>query len=1050
MKIRTTQLAVMALVSGMAMSAMAQEARKTYIVQLADQPVASYDGSVAGLPATKPSAGTQLDVSAADVQAYISYLDSKQNLVIGEIDRSKVLYDYKVVFNGFAAQLTDAEVRKLKKNAGVLAITANEARHLDTTYTSAFLGLDKPGGLWEQLGGKGAAGEDIVIGVVDSGLWPEQLSFADRVDANGVPTHDPAGTQVYGPAPASWKGSCDLGEGFTAANCNNKLIGAQYFNTGFLATGRSLHWTDFVSPRDSVAGANGHGGHGSHTASTSGGNANVPAVMAGANVGKMSGVAPRARIAAYKVCWTWTNPVADDGTGSQNNCFTDDSVAAIEKAVKDGVNVINFSISGSQNSVTDPVELAFFNASNAGVFVAASAGNSGPGNQVAHVSPWIATVGASTHNRFMGAAATLGNGASYTGASMNSSALPATATIRASEAGVAGADATKLRLCYGASDGTVVLDPAKVAGKVVVCDRGTTARVNKSLAVAQAGGVGMIMADNGAGLAADPHVIPTVHVTAADGNAIKAYVTGNAAATAAIGTFSIGASAAPAPVMAGFSSRGPNKGYPNILKPDMTAPGVDIIAAVTADLSQAERDAVAAGGASPRADTEAYQGTSMSSPHVAGAAALMKQRHPTWSPAAIKSALMTTATPTFNDGVGGLSNGRLPFAQGAGHIAPTSAADPGLVYDAGILDYARYLCGVNAGVFKPSTCSAVGSIRDYNLNLPSLTAASILGKVTLTRTVKNVGDASATYTPTVSMTGFDVAVSPASLTVPAGGKASYTVTLTRTTAPLDAYAFGSLVWSDGVHAVKSPIVAKGVAVAAPSSVSSELATGAKAFTIGTGFSGAFSSAKAGLKPATRSDLSVGIAQVPVDTVAQITEACLAGDPGVKRVDVVVPANTLVARFATFDVETTGGGGNDLDILVLNGANAAVGGSLNGGSNETATLMNPAAGNYKVCVIGYGTENGISNVDFTLSSWVVSTADTGGAFKVGLPATAYFSGTASVLTSWSGLPLGHKYLGAVNYIVGGVRQGATLVEVDTTDPLPLPTVARPVSRQAAAQ
>ena len=308
------------------------EIRHSYIVQLADKPVATYDGTVSGLQATKPAAGQRLNVDASSVQNYIAYLETKQTDVLATVNKAQVTNEYKVVFNGFSAMLTDAEVRALKKNPGVANITADSILQLDTSYTPTFLGLDKPGGLWDQLGGQDKAGEGIIIGIVDGGIWPEHDSFADRVDANGNPSRD-GSKLAYDAPPASWKGICQTGEGFSASDCNNKLIGARWFKQ----PAQTLHWTEFLSARDSVAGAEGHGGHGDHTASTAGGNAHVTATTNGLSLGKITGMAPRARIAAYKVCWT-------DGVTGANGCATSNSVAAIEQAVKDGVNVINFSI----------------------------------------------------------------------------------------------------------------------------------------------------------------------------------------------------------------------------------------------------------------------------------------------------------------------------------------------------------------------------------------------------------------------------------------------------------------------------------------------------------------------------------------------------------------------------------------------------------------------------------------------------------------------------------------------------------------------------------
>lgn len=1049
-------LAVLTLLTGMAFGANAQELRRSYIVQLADQPVASYSGGISGLNATKPAQGQRLDIGASAVQAYLGYLDGKQTQVLNSVAAANLSHKYSVVFNGFAALLTDSEVRLLKKNSGVANIAADAIHQPYTNFTPTFLGLDKPVvGLWNQLGGQAHAGEDIIIGMIDSGIWPESPSFADRVDdVTGVPTHSLVGShQVFGPPPAKWRGECIVAEGITAANCNNKLIGARYF---LASNAQVLNSLEFRSARDAVTG--GSGGHGSHTTSTAGGNANGPATSGGVSLGAVSGMAPRARIAAYKVCW-----------GGQG-CASSSTVAAVEAAVRDGVDVLNYSIgpTAGGGSFVDPTELAFLGASNAGVFLAAAAGNAGPAtNPASNLGPWHATVGNSTHNRLFVATATLGDNTKLTGASYNAN-TPSATLILAKDAGFSTADASNLRRCFGGADSlAALLDPAKVAGKVLVCDRGGNVLVNKSANANTAGAVGVILANTNAlpgqpasanTILNQPHTLSTIHLTADDGDVVKAYIAAVTAATSALGNIhAVVNPAVLAPVMANSSSRGPNVANANILKPDMAAPGSDILATVSPNLSQAERDAIAAGGSTTSQAWALYTGTSMASPHVAGLAALLKQQHPTWSPAMIKSALMTTAFDTFSDGLNGAvawdssarTTGKLPWAQGAGQVDPNKAADPGLVYDAGELDYARFLCGINAGVYSPTTCQAVGQIASQNLNLPSLTAASVLGSQTLTRTVTNVSNASSTYTATASLAGYSVEVLPPSFTIAAGAKQTFTVKLTRGTAPLDTWAYGSLNWSDGVRNVRSPLTARGAALVAASSVYSEAVSGSKILTIGTGFAGALTSVKGGLKAATKSALTVGIAAAgTVDTTTQIRAACLANsNAGVRRFDVLVPANTLVARFATYDAETSSGSGNDLDILVLDGSNTTVGGSLNAGSNEMVTLTSPAAGTYKVCVAGYATDNAISQVDFTLSSWVVTTSDTGGNFKVLMPGTAYLGGTASVGMSWSGLAAGQRHLGAYTYVIGGVTQGRTMVEVNTNDPVPSAVNSRPVSARA---
>ncbi|MDT9000912.1 S8 family serine peptidase [Paucibacter sp. APW11] len=1058
-KLRPASMAVATLVAIMAQGAYAQEARNSYIVQLVQAPVAAYEGGIAGLAATKPAPGTRLDVSAADVQAYMNYLTSKQNDVLASINPAHVSFRYDVVLNGFAANLTDAEVRALKKNSNVLSIEADVMLQPTTAYTPAFLGLDKPGGLWDLAGGKSNAGEDIIIAMVDSGVWPEDISFADKVDANGTPTHDASGTLAYGPAPAKWKGiGCELKPGITAANCNNKLLGVR----SFVAATAPINAADFLSGRDGTAQSG--GGHGTHTLSTAGGNAGVPSAINGVSMGMMSGIAPRARLAMYKTCFKGT-------TSTNGGCASASSVASINQAVKDGADVINYSIgpTAGGGTFTDATEVAFLNASNAGVFVAASAGNAGPTTgPSANLGPWHATVGASTHDRTVGAVVALGDGSSYVGASVNQQALNNHATlVNAIDAGVkpyallSPADQLALRLCYTAADrasfggsADAALDPAKVANKVVICDRGNSARVAKSQAVKDAGGVGMVLADNGAGLVAEAHSVPTIHITQADGNAVKAYAAANGAPTADLGIAQPRYGDVLAPKMANFSSRGPNVANANILKPDFTAPGVDIVAAYAPTTTAADVATLMAGGTVNKTAEGMISGTSMSSPHIAGLAALIKQQHPSWTPAMIKSALATTAKDTYDDGVNvalpwdasASANGRLPWAQGAGHVQPNLATDPGLVYDAGAIDYARFSCGLNLGIYNAATCASIGSIAAYNLNQPAITVGSVMGVQTITRTVTNVGTAPSTYSATATLPGFDVVVSPSSFTIAPGAKQTFTVKLTRNGAALDKWAYGSLVWSDGSHTVRSPLTARPTAMSTPASVYSEAKAGSKIFTIGTGFAGAMSADKGGLKAATRTANTV----TGTNTGTAATICAANNSPAVKVTTVSIPADTLVARFQLTDAETTGGQipgkQDDLDLLVLDAAGKSVAGSLNGGSNETATMLRPAAGNYRVCVIAYDLQGRPSST-YTMNSWVVTKSDTGGALKVLVPGTSYIGGTASVGMSWSGLTAGQRYLGAASFKVGGVEQGLTLLEVNANDPVPVAVNSRPATQAA---
>lgn len=1084
MKRTQAQWAVMAMLAGMTAAAAAQEARNPYIVQLMDAPTASYSGGVAGLAATKPAPGSRLNVSAQNVQNYISYIESRQDKVLADVSSAPVLHRYTLAFNGFAAMLTDAEVRKLKNDPTVANIEADVPRELDTNYTPAMLGLNAPGGLWSQLGGQTAAGEDIVIGVIDSGVWPENPSFADKVDAQGRATHDASGTLAYGPPPAGWNGTCETGPAFTADHCNNKLIGARFIGTTFLQqialSGQSLHPAEFLSPRD-------NGGHGTHTASTAGGNGNVTSIMDNGTVPVpgISGMAPRARLAVYKICFTRSNPattVPDPRWPNyQNGCYGSDAIKAIEWAIHDGVNVLNYSISGSTTNIADTTDVAFKAAVDAGIFVASSAGNSGPGNTVAHLAPWMTTVGNATHDRLFTGDVVLGNGTTVAGASSN----PGTASaplIRAVDAGVSGlsaGDTSLLAQCFGTADANAainqpgvgviswttkaLLDPAKVAGKIVVCDRGNNVLVNKSANAKAAGAAGVVIANVPAfanTIINQAHTLSTVHVTTANGDVIKSYIANNPAGTASLGNLqAIQDTTVAAPAMSDSSSRGPNQGNLNLLKPDIAAPGSAILAAYTPDYTIAEHDAMIATGQVGRPNYALLSGTSMSSPHIAGIAALLMHKYPSWSPAAIRSAMMTSTKSVFNT-LTGVQQGALPWGQGAGFVQPNGAANPGLVYDITTQDYNKFLCGVGAaGVAGPGTlqpainCATTGSLTATDLNLPSYHVSSVLGTHVFNRKVTNVSGVPSTYTGTATIPGFNAEVIPSSLTLAPGETKAFQVKLTRTTATNNAWNFGQVVLNDGTHLVRSPLVARANLLTAPAALSSAAVTGNKVFPLGTGFDGAMGAIK-GFKASTVSSrTTTGINQ---GSTAAVTAACNAATPGantgaVTRTDVVVPAGTMVARFAIYSQDTSGyaaGQYDDLDLLLVNSAGTALALSGNSGSDEWVQLSTPAAGTYRVCVIAYQNAAGATSTAHKLHQWVVAPNDTVGNFTVALPSRAYAGRTASAGMSWSNLTPGQRYFGMASYTVGGNAAGASTTIAVEPGALPVAAASITVGKGAA--
>ncbi|HEY5436999.1 MAG TPA: S8 family serine peptidase, partial [Candidatus Limnocylindrales bacterium] len=918
--------------------------------------------------------------------AYTGYLNGKHAAALRAAGGTK-LYDYDYSYNGFAAKLTAAQANKIARQAGVVAVSPDQVQTMDTSSTWKFLELNAPGGLWDQLGGVGKAGEGIIIGDIDSGIWPESLSFSDRT-LNGVPSSSPSAKRVYQQIPG-WHGKCAPGEAFKATMCNQKLIGAQWFNAsqgGNAGIDKNKPW-EFNSARD-------YNGHGTHTASTAGGNYKTPTTGPAAAFGSISGMAPRARIAMYKALWS----TQDGSTASGSNS---DLVAAIDTAVHDGVDVINYSISGTLTDFADPVEISFLYAAGAGIFVAESAGNSGPdASTVAHPSPWTTTVAAGTHNRSISGSVTLGNNVTYSGASL--AAAPVTAPlIDSTAAGMASADPNLVRQCFSGG----VLDPAAVKGKIVVCERGgavpNNARVDKSLAVLQAGGVGMVLVNVSASgsLNADFHSVPTVHLPSTDRGAVETYAAG-AEATATINKAVFDYST-PAPYTASFSSRGPLlAGGGDLLKPDVIAPGQDIVAAVAPPGN---------GGL----NFNIYSGTSMSSPHVAGIAALLKDLHPSWTPMMIKSALMTSASDVL-DGLN--TDPAVIFSQGAGHVKPNSAADPGLVYNAGWNDWLAFLCGTTAAV-GPSTCTSLTtagySTDPSNYNGASIAIGSLAGVKTVTRKVTNVGGATATYTASYTgMDGFTVDIEPATLTLNPNQTKSFTVKFTRTTAELNTYTGGQLTWTGGTHHARIPLVVKPVALAAPSEVSG---TGAAiTYPVTFGYSGPFTADARGLIPA-----ATFTGSVTTDPSGNFQP--VASDFA-KSFDVVVPAGTTYARFSLFNSTTSPA--SDLDLYVYRGT-TLVGSSGGGSADEEVDLLDPADATYTVWVHGYATGNPST---FTLFAWALGSAAAGN-MTVTAPPTATLGTTGAINLTFKDLTAGTKYLGSVVYGGSTGMPNPTIVRVD---------------------
>jgi len=711
-----------------------------------------------------------------------------------EVAKEAIFYSYTRSINGFAANLEEKHAHALSELPQVLSVFVNRARTLHTTNSWGFLGLDENGGgdseteviprhsLWRNAN----FGKDVIVANLDTGVWPESKSFDDT---------------GYGPVPSRWKGICQAGTDFTAAQCNRKLIGARYFVKGYEDVNGPFNITgDFLSPRDAD-------GHGTHTLSTAGGNFVKNASINGYAKGIAKGGAPHARVAAYKVCW--------------DSCYDADIVAAFDAGIHDGVDVFSISLGSDPDAdyFVDALAIASFHAVQRGRVVVCSAGNSGPDpGTVENVAPWIITVGASSINRQFLSGASLGNKRTYVGQSVSKFRLPEKKLyplVSSSDIRAPNINKTSAQVCLPGS-----LDPQKAKGKIVACLRGIHSRVEKGETVREAGGLGLILAndvEDGNEVFADAHILPATHLTGTDGVKVFKYIKSTVSPVAYISPPSTKWNVKPAPVMADFSSQGPNRVNPGILKPDITAPGLNILAAYSMATST-----TGLSFDNSHVPFNVMSGTSMSCPHVAGVAASLKGAHPHWSPAEIKSAIMTTATKLNNkkEPIENESKQTAgPFSYGAGHVNPNGAGNPGLVYDLSLEDYYNFFCTLNynsteirAIIGKEFTCPARRS-KIHNFNYPSITVAELHGTAIVKRTLKNVAEGHGTYKAQVTAPpGVLVSLNPTQLEFSKKGeKKSFTITFNAANFSGN-YVFGSLSWNHHRFSVVSPIVVGDVTV----------------------------------------------------------------------------------------------------------------------------------------------------------------------------------------------------------------------------------------------
>ncbi|MGD2177122.1 MAG: S8 family serine peptidase, partial [Anaerolineae bacterium] len=712
-----------------------------YIIQLEDAPVASYRGGIEGLEATNPGVQgqVQLDASSPESIAYNNYLEQQQERFIDAMERSversvEVRFQYRYAYNGVAAKLTAVEAAVVARLPGVVHVERDTLLQPTTDVGPAWIGAE---GIWDgtTTGGlPGTKGERIVAGILDTGINMDHPSFAATGD-DGYTHVNPLGAGNY-------IGLCAT-EPATYV-CNSKLIGA---------------W-DFVDAEGGEEdGPEDHDGHGSHTASTVAGNVvyspTIEAETITVTAAKISGVAPHANIIAYDVCH-------DEG------CPSSATMAAKDQAIIDGVDVINYSIGGgASNPWTDAGAVSWLNVRDAGIFAVTSAGNDGPDAATMGspgTAPWILTVGATTHNRrFRNALIDMDGGGAppddIEGKSITSGYGPAEIVYAGWYTSPNYPDG---------SPGCMEPFPAGTFdGEIVVCDRGEIARVAKGENVLAGGAGGLVLANAEADamqINADAHVLPAVHITYSDGLTLKAWLTNTAVQMATIAGTTMDVDDDYADIIAAFSSRGPNPAQTqvaSIIKPDLSAPGVDVFAA--------SRNGI---------EFESMGGTSMSSPHVVGAGALIRAVHPDWTPAQIQSALMMTA---WNEDV--LKEDEMtpadPFDTGAGRVDLSKVAMAGLVLDEATEN------------FEDADPELGGD--PTTLNLASLGNDLCLQQCSWERTFRSTVDVASTYTAVVDVPPtMIVMVDPMTFTVPAYGTQVVEVEADVSAMPVGEWAFGEV------------------------------------------------------------------------------------------------------------------------------------------------------------------------------------------------------------------------------------------------------------------
>jgi subtilisin family serine protease len=964
-------------------------------------------------------------------------------LSVGAADEK--LYSYRYALNGFAARLTAAQAAKLRSHAEVARVTQDRLRQLRTNDSPGFLGLlEKNSGLRQGLH---LQGENVVIGVIDSGIAARHASFADTVDPpmprlcrsrwsrqsllgrwlcrrfRAMPR-----TLAYAP-PEAWQGQCQTGPGFDASSCNNKLIGARFYLSGFQQL-NTLDPNELLSPLDVD-------GHGTHIASIAAGN-DVRASIGGTDLARVSGMAPRARVAVYKACWL--TPGATRGS-----CAMSDLAQAIDDAVADGVDIINYAVGTADGILNDPDSIALLSASNAGVLPVVAAGNSGPDASTLEspaTSPWTFTVGAASRAGTRYDEAVKVTSPSSIAGSYRDMEASFTPTLRSRGVisaqlllvndGVLGVSGSLLGTTYDGCE--KIPNPATLRGGVAFIQRGICSfQVKLSNAEAAGAKAAIVFGNSDELILMDGSRgsvnIPAVMIGKTDGERILARLqSGNLVNVTLDKSLAITQRDA-GNVMGGFSARGPNLVVPDLLKPDVVAPGVDILGAQAPGVANAVRG-------------EAFQylsGTSMAVPHVAGIAALLREAHPDWSPAALRSALVTTARQdVLKEDARTAAD---PFDFGGGYIVPNKAVSPGLIYEAGGADYAAFSCGTPSPLVSADECTALQSAGHSfvaaNLNLPSVALSSVAGDVAVQRRVTNAGPADTYHAVVEAPAGTSVSVTPSTLSLATGETADYTISVRNLGTHTDEWAFGALTWSNSAHSVRSPMAVQPRSLLGPGEVVGAGVSGQVEIPLQFGYTGAYAPSALPLLPPDPAGVSqdLFVANDPAQSYTSGQRTAYLPSSVTRLIFTVQPGTTLL-RIALFDTDTDGHGTDDLDLYLYCPSGQctradSVLASTNPTSNEAIDVVYPEAGDYVIDVHGFATDEvaGGSGARFKLFAWGLDGSGESNLAVTG-PAAVNPGTTENATASWANLSPGTRYLGAVLHSDGSRSLGFTTISVTT--------------------